>query len=106
MITTVYWLEINCFQLIRLSTLSTLHSPVRQQYLVLHPLVVVGLVPPADEVSHQDDDDHGGQDAAHNDGDEVIGAFAIGLAVSRCLECIVRGVFGPEGVQLNFREFH
>ena len=54
-------------------------------YLVLHPLVVVGLVPPPDEVGHQDDDDHGGQDAAHNDGDEVVGALAIGLAVTRGL---------------------
>ena len=63
----------------------TLHSVLREEYLVLHPLVVVGLVPPADEVSHQDDDDHGGQDAAHNDGDEVIGALAVGLAVTRVL---------------------
>ena len=68
-----------------LHTLHTAHSPLRPQYLVLHPLVVVGLVPPANEVSHQDDDDHGGQDAAHNDGDEVIGALAIGLAVTRGL---------------------
>ena len=80
MITTVCLLEINCFKLIRLSTL---HTPL--QYLVLHPLVVVGLVPPADEVGHEDDDDHGGQDAAHNDGDEVTGALAIGLAVTRRL---------------------
>ena len=64
--------------------LSTLHSP--KKYLVLHPLVVVGLVPPADEVSHQDDHDHGGQDAAHNDGDQIIGALAIGLAVTGGLD--------------------
>lgn len=68
---------------------STLTSPLGLQYLVLHPLVVVGLVPPAHEVSHQDDDDHGGQDAAHNDGDQVIGALAIGLAVAGGLECIL-----------------
>ena len=79
MITTDYSQEINCLQTIRLSTL---HTQLTQQDLVLHPLVVVGLVPPADEVSHQDDDDHGGQDAAHNDGDQIIGALAIGFAVT------------------------
>ena len=37
----------------------------------------LGLIPPADEVGHQDDDDHGGEDTAHYDGDQVIGALAI-----------------------------
>ena len=45
--------------------------------LLLHPFVVVGLIPPADEVGHQDDDDHGGEDTAHYDGDQVIGTLAI-----------------------------